>query len=453
MQKKDLILLVIIISFSIFVNIAKDPIEQETKAINLHISDNDYWSKTWGTASNEWASSIAVDSMDNIFIGSYTNYTEDGTYDICLIKYSNSGIYEWNQTWGGEWDENALDMAIDSSDNIYLTGYTMSYGAGLFDICLLKYNNSGQLEWFETYGGSGTDIGWGIAIDHHDNIYVSGQYDDGNESDAIVIKYDNNGNYLWNYTYSHSEHVSANAITVRTYTEATYVAISKPPLANDNVTSDITLIKLDQYGLLEDQITWGGPFLEMALAMEYYDQYVYIAGMSWSNITHNDMCLLIIEDTTWIDHMEIEQNHTIGGLGNDMAYDLAFTGTLLPGGECALYLVGGTQSAYLEDYDVYQVFYDQTGAGRFYKYTWGGTEDEFAEGVALDSSGNVFISGGTWSFGSGFGDVFLIKNLQAKPDEVVAIPGYDIPLLLCFAIATFLCFTINKVRKSYHKRE
>ncbi|GAI98748.1 unnamed protein product [marine sediment metagenome] len=152
MQKKDLILLVIIISFSIFVNIAKDPIEQETKALNLHTSNNEYWSKTWGTAGNEWASSIAVDSMDNIYIGSYTNYTENGTYDTCLIKYNNSGIYEWNQTWGGEWDENALDMAIDSSDNIYLTGYTMSYGTGLFDIFLLKYNNSGQLEWFETYG-------------------------------------------------------------------------------------------------------------------------------------------------------------------------------------------------------------------------------------------------------------------------------------------------------------
>lgn len=454
MPKNLLFFLVIVISFSIISNNTEVSLVQDTKSINIELSDNEYWSKTWGTAANEWASSIAVDSMDNIFIGSYTTNTENGTHDICLLKYNNSGNYEWNQTWGGEWEENVLDMVIDSSDNIFLTGYTISYGAGSFDICLLKFNNSGQLEWFKTYGGSGTDIGWGIAIDYLDNVYVSGQFDDGDESDAILIKVDNDGNFLWNYTYSHSKHASANAIAVKDEgVGAVYLAISKPPLATtDNVLSDIIVIKLDKFGLYEDNFTWGGPFLDMALDIEYYDQYVYLAGMSWNPTTLHDMCLIIIEDTLWIDHMELEQNHTIGGPGNDMAYDLAFS---LPmnAGESFLYLVGGTQSAYFEDYDVYQVWYDQTGPGRFYEYKWGGTEDEFAEGVALDSSGNVFISGGTWSYGSGFRDVFLIKNLQDKTlQEIILIPGYEINHLFYFATIIVLFIVITSRHKSYSIR-
>ncbi len=365
--------------------------------------DNEYWSRLFGTEGNECASSVVNDSLDNLYIGSYTDKTVNDTYDMCLVKFNNSGDYQWNRTWGGEGHEAILDMVIDSSNNIYATGYTTSYGAGSFDICVVKFNSSGQVEWFSTCGGSGVDIGWGITIGFYGSIYVSGEYDTGSNSEAIVVKFDPEGNYQYNFTYSHSESISANAVVADQISPAlVYVAISKSP-SSQSLTSDVIIVKLHDwddvttpYFAVLEEITWGGPFVEMALAPK-----------------------------------------------------------------SLIYLVGGTSSGYFEDYDVYLVelavtnYGNPTFAGHMIilgDYTWGGENDEFAEAIVSDSSGNLFLTGSTWSYGAGLEDTFLIKNLQKKPaTEPALISSYDVPLLVCLIAVTILCVIFKKRRPFFDK--
>ncbi len=109
-----------------------------------------------------------------------------------------SAIEEWFSTWGyvGE----AHGIAIDSLGNIFLVGSTYVGPAGI-NVGLVKFDKNGNVQWYQTWGGNQNDFGMGVAIDSNDNIYVTG-WTESSEfvigiSVAVTIKYDNNGNQIW----------------------------------------------------------------------------------------------------------------------------------------------------------------------------------------------------------------------------------------------------------------
>ena len=109
--------------------------------------------------------------------------------------------------------DQAYDVVIDSSGNVYATGYTdggldSNSNSGQSDVFLVKYNSSGTKQWTKQIGTSTDDIARAIAIDNSNNIYVVGRTEgelDGNANsgvayaqddamDFFILKYDSNGN-------------------------------------------------------------------------------------------------------------------------------------------------------------------------------------------------------------------------------------------------------------------
>ncbi|MHA1191479.1 MAG: SBBP repeat-containing protein, partial [Promethearchaeota archaeon] len=133
------------------------------------------WNRTWDGDVIEWSNAIVLDSSDNIYITGLTNSFETEDYDMCLVKYDPSGVLQWNRTWGGSGYEYGSAIALDSSDNIYITGVTNSFGMGDYDMCLVKYDPSGVLQWNRTWGGSDNEYGFAIALDSSENIYIAGE--------------------------------------------------------------------------------------------------------------------------------------------------------------------------------------------------------------------------------------------------------------------------------------
>ena len=120
-------------------------------------------------------------------------------------------------------DTDAAGVAIDSSDNIYITG--TSQGTSLFgknatsgttdDIFVAKLNSSGVVQWVYTAGGTGRDRGRKIALDSSGNIYVVGYYQNtvdfggGNVTsngswDAFILKLNSSGTFQWVKSYGGS---------------------------------------------------------------------------------------------------------------------------------------------------------------------------------------------------------------------------------------------------------
>ena len=97
-----------------------------------------------------------MDSSDNIYVTGTTNggldgNTNSGNSDIFLVKYYDNGTKQWTQQLGTSSDDWGKAVAVDSSDNIYLTGVTNggldnNTNSGDNDIFLVKYNSDGVIQ-------------------------------------------------------------------------------------------------------------------------------------------------------------------------------------------------------------------------------------------------------------------------------------------------------------------
>jgi hypothetical protein len=156
------------------------------------------WTKQWGTTKADEATGIAVDGSDNIYVTGYTlgnldGNTNAGGYDAFLTKFDTSGAKQWTKLLGHQGgganaagNDKATGVAVDSSGNIYVTGYTTgnldgNTNAGGYDAFLAKYESSGTWQWTRLLGhnggsanAAGNDLAIGVAVDGSGNIYVTG---------------------------------------------------------------------------------------------------------------------------------------------------------------------------------------------------------------------------------------------------------------------------------------
>lgn len=153
------------------------------------------WQRTLGDSNTNRSWDLAVDSSDDIIIGGVTGSVFSGL----LAKYNSSGTLQWSRSIGGSGSENIYGIAVDSSDNIIFTGSTTSDGAGGTSFLVGKCNSSGVLQWKKTLGGTGTDNGYGVAVDSNDNIIINGLTgsDGGGTFAWLIAKYNSSGTLQW----------------------------------------------------------------------------------------------------------------------------------------------------------------------------------------------------------------------------------------------------------------
>jgi hypothetical protein len=146
---------------------------------------SEIWTILDGTPNqSDYLEGIALDSGGNIYLAGYTHgdfgAVNAGGYDIFLAKYLSSGDPDWVRQWGSTVDDFGRGVAVDGSNNIYVTGSAGgSIGgappAGSQDIFLSKYNTLGAEVWpTKLFGTAAIDSAYGIAIDGSGNIYLTG---------------------------------------------------------------------------------------------------------------------------------------------------------------------------------------------------------------------------------------------------------------------------------------
>lgn len=255
-------------------------------------SGDQLWNTTWGGISNDIGSSIDIDSSENIYITGQTVNSVNGNYDIALLKYNKTGALKWNVTWGGEGLDAGYGVDVGDFGNVFVVGYSEindRYG----DVILLKYNNSGQLEWNKTWGGLDTDSGFDIAIDSTGNIFITGYTSSYGAvtSDIILIKFDTNGNLVWNFTWGYNLPDKGNTLIIDS-SDFIYIVGSTQNIGAGN--SDIVLLKFNGSGILQWNKTWGGQNYDIGYGIALDSKRnVYIVGSTKSfGAVDGDACLI-----------------------------------------------------------------------------------------------------------------------------------------------------------------
>jgi len=215
--------------------------------IKTDANGNIIWAKTYGGTYYEYASSVQQTSDGGYIVVGGTSSFGAGSPDIFLIKTDANGNIQWAKTYGGtDWEE--VSSVQQTSDGGYIVaGLTDSFGAGYYDIFLIKTDANGNIQWAKTYGG--TDYDWANSVQQtSDGGYIVASFTlsfIGGWGDIFLIKTDTNGNLQWAKTYGGT--YWEEAYSVQQTSDGGYIVAGRTSSFGAG-NRDIFLIKTDANG-------------------------------------------------------------------------------------------------------------------------------------------------------------------------------------------------------------
>jgi len=172
--------------------------------VKFNKSGSELWHRRIALPSSvDQAEDVAIDSNDNIIsVGCYAcGSSTSGNWTI--FKHDENGTQLWNITFFMN-GTRASGVDVDSSDNIYVGGQVLEPDGTDSDVQIRKYNSTGSLLWVRTNSpGEYNDNIGDLAVDSNNNVVAAGgTWTSASNKDTLIIKYDTNGNSLWNWTYN-----------------------------------------------------------------------------------------------------------------------------------------------------------------------------------------------------------------------------------------------------------
>ncbi len=195
-----------------------------------------------------------------------------GNFDFWVIKFTETGIIRWQKTYGGSATDNAYVVQQTGDGGYIVGGHTVSYGAGSYDIWLLKLNYAGMIEWQKTYGGSGADFFSSLQETLEYGFIIVGSTNSfSNSTDAWIFKINSNGAMEWQYVYS-----GIGSEVSQTDDYGYVVAGTTNSFGAGN--TDLWVLKLDERGGRKWQKTYGGSSYDGADYIKHTNDGDYIIG-------------------------------------------------------------------------------------------------------------------------------------------------------------------------------
>ncbi len=172
--------------------------------IKYSATGSQQWSVSYNGTGNgaDYPSAIGLDRDGNCYVTGYSWGAGSARMDYVTIKYSASGSQQWVARYNGSGNDYdyPYGMAVTENGQVYVTGY--SRGAGSFyDFVTIKYSSSGTQLWVERYDAGNNEYARALSLDSSGNIYVTG-YCDAPNYDYLTISYAPDGNQRWATTYN-----------------------------------------------------------------------------------------------------------------------------------------------------------------------------------------------------------------------------------------------------------
>ncbi len=179
------------------------------------INDTMIWGKTYGGKGADGARAVCETPDGGFFVTGYTFSHGTGDADVLAIRVDNKGDLIWARSYGGAGSEYGYGCKA-LSDGYVVVGYTTSFGKGSKDLFLLKLDCSGKDIWSKTFGGASWDVGMAVDGNSENGYVVCGfthSFGAG-EEDVYVIKTDAEGNKVWSKTFGGERYEFGNSIHI-----------------------------------------------------------------------------------------------------------------------------------------------------------------------------------------------------------------------------------------------
>lgn len=415
-----------------------------------------------GGSGSDGGSGIAVDSAGNVYVTGETQSTNfptvnpvqpayaGGGGDVFVAKLNTAGSALVYSTYlGGSGFDYGSGIAVDSSGNAYITGGTASTNfptmnplqpanaGGQGDSFVAKLNPAGSALVYSTYlGGSGLDQGNGIAVDNLGNAYVTGYTNSinfptmnplqplyaGGTYDAFVAKLNPAGTAFVYSTYLGGSGTdsavgiaadgSGNAYVTGGTSSTNFPTMNPFQPANAGGSSDAFVAKLNPTGsalVYSTYLGGSGDDHGSGIAVDSTGN-AYLEGATAST-NFPTVNPLQPANGGGYDILVAKLNPTgsalvystyLGGNADDYGYGIALDSS----GNA--YVTGETQSIHFPTVNALQPLYggetdafvaklDPSGSALVYSTYLGGEDEDYGTGIAVDDSGNAYVMGGTES--------------------------------------------------------
>ena len=256
---------------------------------------NQLWEKRYDGGDIDAAEALAVDESGNIFVtGSSSRVYESDDY--LTIKYAPNGDTLWSRRFAGQ--DGSMDistaMAIDKLGNITVTG-TRDWRYGTVDYLTLKYAGFGTLMWGQRYNGpaNGHDYARAIAVDDGGNVYVTGDSYTNTNPDIATIKYSANGDSLWVQRYNGPANSDDRVGAIAVDSSGNVVVVGTSSVSGTGF--DFLTVKYNSSGVEQWVRTYAGYLnytdAATSLAIDEFGN-VYVTGMIASSSTNKDFATI-----------------------------------------------------------------------------------------------------------------------------------------------------------------
>jgi hypothetical protein len=389
------------------------------------------WQKCYGGTNVDQAFSIIQTSDGGYFIAGISrsddgdvtvHYGTDIYADWWVVKTDANGNLEWQKNYGGT-DREKLEHAEETPDGGYImTGWTHSIDGDisgnpvLGDAWLVKIDSSGNIEWENTMGSTGTDQGYRVACTADGGYIMSGNAGANNGdvsgnhgfSDYWVVKVDSTGSIQWQKCFGGSTTDEAASISL---TANGGFILAGPSYSNDGdvtghhgatTTSDCWVLKADSARNIIWQNSFGGTRDEEAFEVKATpDGGCIVVGSSLSNdgnVTGHHGALTTAD--AWVFKLDslgsLQWQKSFGGTDDDEAswVSLCNDGGYIIGASTAS--IDGDVTSNHGDEDFWLIKIDGLGNIQWQK-TIGGSAPDECSAVEQTTDGGFIAAGFTES--------------------------------------------------------